>query len=53
VWIDLYLPHPLCPPLLVRRSAGEGEVFTNTILPLIPPPLGKEGEAGKGKARRS
>jgi len=22
---DTFKPHPLCPPLLARRSAGEGE----------------------------
>ena len=30
---------------------GEGEVFIDTILPLCPPPLGKEGEVcGRGPA---
>ena len=35
----------------MKRSAGEGDFFIYTILPLGPPPLGKEGEAGKGKSQ--
>ena len=27
ICLGIYLPHPLCPPLLTRRSAGEGEVL--------------------------
>ena len=42
-WI--FIPHPLYPPLLSRRSAGEGELLFTGILPLGPPPLEKEGEA--------
>jgi len=35
-----FLPHPLCPPLLTRLSAGEGEGRERGALPLLNTPLG-------------
>jgi len=35
---NLYLPHPLYPPLLARLSAGEGEEKKEGLSPLLNTP---------------